>query len=128
MTEREPMCLMCEEEDLYFLYLERRERAEKAARGETAPPDPNWLWPSFARAQSAGPAPETFGRNETLETPLPPRTPDLIRGERRGGRGGQFLSTEGPSTRSPSATTLPAARKRSRGEGRQRRGSHLTSA
>jgi hypothetical protein len=52
------MCLICEEEDLYFLYLERLERAQKAARGETAPPNPNWLWPSFATAQSAGPAPE----------------------------------------------------------------------
>ena len=46
------MCLMCEEEDLYFLYLEQRERAEKLARGETSPPDPGWLWPSFATGQA----------------------------------------------------------------------------
>ena len=79
------MCLMCEEEDLYFLYLERRERAQKAARGETAPPDPTWLWPSFVTAQSAGPG--SLAPNEALRTPLPPRTPDLIRGKRRGGVG-----------------------------------------
>jgi hypothetical protein len=42
------MCVMCEEEDRYFLYLEQLERAQKAARGETAPPNPNWLWPTFA--------------------------------------------------------------------------------
>ena len=78
MTEREPMCLMCEEEDLYFLYLEQRERAEKAARGETAPPDPNWLWPSFATAQSAGPAPASFGRNEALRAPLPRKQPTFV--------------------------------------------------
>jgi hypothetical protein len=47
------MCLMCEEEDLYFLYLERLEAARKAARGETAPPNPSWLWPSLAHDASA---------------------------------------------------------------------------
>jgi len=46
------MCLMCEEEDLYFLYLEQRERAQRLARGETVPPDPGWLWPSFVNAPS----------------------------------------------------------------------------
>jgi len=60
------MCLMCAEEDLYFLYLEQRERAEKAARGETSPPNPNWLWPAFATPQSAAqaeprPRPESKG-------------------------------------------------------------------
>jgi hypothetical protein len=48
------MCLMCQEEDLYFLYLERLEREKKAARGETAAPDANWLW----RASSVVPAAE----------------------------------------------------------------------
>lgn len=38
------MCLICEEEDLYFLYLERIERAQKAARGERATANPAWLW------------------------------------------------------------------------------------
>jgi hypothetical protein len=44
------MCLMCQEEDLYFLYLERMEREKRAARGEISPPDANWLW----RTASAG--------------------------------------------------------------------------
>jgi hypothetical protein len=47
------MCLMCEEEDRYFLYLEQLERAQKAARGETSPPNPNWLWPTFAQTPTA---------------------------------------------------------------------------
>jgi hypothetical protein len=51
------MCLMCEEEDLYFLYLERLEAARTAARGETVPPNPSWLWPTLAQSASAA-APE----------------------------------------------------------------------
>jgi hypothetical protein len=52
------MCLMCEEEDLYFLYLERLAAARKAARGETASPNPSWLWPTLAQAAPAtAPAP-----------------------------------------------------------------------
>jgi hypothetical protein len=47
------MCLMCEEEDLYFLYLERLEAARKAARGETAPPNPSWLWPALTQGAAA---------------------------------------------------------------------------
>jgi hypothetical protein len=47
------MCLICEEEDLYFLYLERLERARKAARGEAAPPNANWLWPTLAPSAPA---------------------------------------------------------------------------
>ena len=47
------MCLMCEEQDLYFLYLERLEQARKAARGETAPPNPSWLWPTLVQSTSA---------------------------------------------------------------------------
>lgn len=47
------MCLMCEEEDLYFLYLEQRERAQREARGETTPANANWLWPSFVTAPTA---------------------------------------------------------------------------
>jgi len=43
------MCLICEEEDLYFLYLERLEWAQKAARGEGATPDANWLWSALPR-------------------------------------------------------------------------------
>jgi hypothetical protein len=46
------MCLMCEQEDLYFLYLEQREQAEKRARREISPPDPNWLWPAFVATPS----------------------------------------------------------------------------
>ena len=49
------MCLMCEEEDLYFLYLERLEREKKAARGETSAPDANWLWRASSVAQPTEP-------------------------------------------------------------------------
>jgi hypothetical protein len=57
------MCLMCEEEDLYFLYLERLDQARKAARGETAPPNPSWLWPTLAQgASAAGPEPVAKAR------------------------------------------------------------------
>ena len=52
------MCLICEEEDLYFLYLERLERARKEARGERAPPNPAWLW----SAQPASAEPAAIGR------------------------------------------------------------------
>src|SRR5262249_11217932 len=55
-VQGDPMCLICEQEDLYFLYLERLDRARKAARGETAPPNPNWLWPELATASPAGAA------------------------------------------------------------------------
>jgi hypothetical protein len=50
------MCLMCEQEDLYFLYLARIEQARRAARGEQAQPNPHWMWPGAAGAQAA-PAP-----------------------------------------------------------------------
>jgi len=51
------MCLMCQEEDLYFLYLEQMEREAKAARGEAAATQANWMWPSFAKADAiAAPA------------------------------------------------------------------------
>jgi hypothetical protein len=66
------MCLMCEEEDLYFLYLERLDRAQMAARGETSPPDPNWLWPTLVAAQTAAPEPATAPRprpNFVCDTP-----------------------------------------------------------
>ena len=43
------MCLLCQEEDLYFLYLEQVAREAKAARGETDPAQSNWMWPSFAK-------------------------------------------------------------------------------
>jgi hypothetical protein len=46
------MCLMCEQEDLYFLYLERVEQARRAARGEGAPANANWLWPMVATGVS----------------------------------------------------------------------------
>jgi hypothetical protein len=46
------MCLMCEQEDLYFLYLERLEQARRAARGEGAPANANWLWPTVATGAS----------------------------------------------------------------------------
>jgi hypothetical protein len=45
------MCLMCQEEDLYFLYLEQMEREAKAARGEAAVAQANWMWPSFAKGE-----------------------------------------------------------------------------
>jgi hypothetical protein len=47
------MCLMCQEEDLYFLYLERMERERRAARGEVVQPDASWLWRSAREAQAA---------------------------------------------------------------------------
>jgi hypothetical protein len=46
------MCLMCEQEDLYFLYLERVEQARRAARGEGAPANANWLWPAVTTGAS----------------------------------------------------------------------------
>jgi hypothetical protein len=61
------MCLMCEEEDPYFLYLERLEAARKAARGETTQPNPGWLWPSFTQAASAGaPQPAAKPRSDFI--------------------------------------------------------------
>jgi hypothetical protein len=47
------MCLLCQEEDLYFLYLEQMEREAKAARGDAAPAQANWMWPSFAKGEGA---------------------------------------------------------------------------
>jgi len=46
------MCLMCEEEDLYFLYLERLEQEKRRAAGETAPANANWLWPALGQSES----------------------------------------------------------------------------
>ena len=43
------MCLMCEEQELYDLYLEQLERARKATLGETPAPNANWMWPSVAQ-------------------------------------------------------------------------------
>ena len=48
------MCLLCQEEDLYFLYLEQMEREARAARGGTAVTQANWMWPSFAKGDAAG--------------------------------------------------------------------------
>jgi len=67
-----------------------------------------------------------YRRGGAASTPLPPRTPDLIRGERRGGVGADGAGggkhpaarKKRPPTPTPSASTLPAARKRSRGEGK----------
>jgi len=53
------MCLACEEEDRYFLYLEMIERARRAARGEKATPNAAWLWPTFVKP---APAPATTRR------------------------------------------------------------------
>jgi 23S rRNA pseudouridine2605 synthase len=60
-------------------------------------------------------------RHQARPTPLPPRTPDLIRGERRGGvgGGGKQRARQEPPTPTPSASTLPTARKGSRGEGKK---------
>jgi hypothetical protein len=62
------MCLMCEQEDLYFLYLEQR---EKRARRETSPPDPNWLWPTFVATPSR-PAPVPAPPAEPARAVKPP--------------------------------------------------------
>ena len=50
------MCFACEQEDLYFLYLERLEQARRAAFGEQRAPNPNWMW-SGAPAPEVAPAP-----------------------------------------------------------------------
>jgi hypothetical protein len=51
------MCLMCEEQELYDLYLEQLERARNAASGETTAPNANWMWPRFTQpAATAEPA------------------------------------------------------------------------
>jgi hypothetical protein len=55
---------MCEEEDLYFLYLERLEQACKAARGETASANPHWLWPAHPAAAAVQPATASKPRAE----------------------------------------------------------------
>jgi hypothetical protein len=47
------MCLMCEEEDVYFLALAQREQMQRAARGEAPTPDPTWLWPAFGGTPAA---------------------------------------------------------------------------
>jgi hypothetical protein len=59
------MCLMCQEEDLYFLYLEQLERQRKAARGETAAPDANWLW------RAASVVPSAVATEPTIAQPRP---------------------------------------------------------
>ena len=52
------MCLACEQEDLYFLYLERLKQARRAAFGEQRAPNPNWMWAgASAAAPAAAPAP-----------------------------------------------------------------------
>jgi hypothetical protein len=51
------MCLACEQEDLYFLYLERLEQARRAAFGENRAPNPSWMW-SAASASEPAPAPQ----------------------------------------------------------------------
>ena len=61
------MCLMCEEQELYDLYLEQFERARLAALGEIRAPNANWMWPSFAQPAGA-PAPEPAA---VAETPAP---------------------------------------------------------
>jgi hypothetical protein len=50
------MCVLCQEEDLYFLYLEQMEREAKAARGETSAPSANWMWPNLAPRETIAPA------------------------------------------------------------------------
>ena len=51
------MCVLCAEEDLYFLFLERKLRAERAARGESMPASATWLWPAFAQNDAASSSP-----------------------------------------------------------------------
>jgi 23S rRNA pseudouridine2605 synthase len=78
--------------------------------------------------------PEKLNHNKAGRSPLPPRTPDLIRGERRGGAGaestgggGRLPATKEPPTRPASPATLPAARKSSRGEGKSAAQPRVTS-
>jgi hypothetical protein len=49
--------MMCEEQELYDLYLEQLERARRAARGELPAPNAGWMWPSHARPDEPAPAP-----------------------------------------------------------------------
>lgn len=63
------MCLMCEQEDLYFLFLEQRERAEKLPRREPSPPDPNWLWPAFVTTPSRREPARPDGPARAVEPP-----------------------------------------------------------
>ena len=72
------MCLLCQEEDLYFLYLEQMERAVKAARGEAeAAPQANWMWPNFAQADtSAAPKPAQAGGAATPQSAFVCDAPD----------------------------------------------------
>jgi hypothetical protein len=51
------MCFACEQEDLYFLYLERLEQARQAAFGENRAPNPNWMW-AGASANAAALTPD----------------------------------------------------------------------
>ena len=50
------MCLMCEEQELYDLYLEQLQRARRAANGELTAPNANWMWPRFTQPAPAEPA------------------------------------------------------------------------
>jgi hypothetical protein len=52
------MCFACEQEDLYFLYLERLEQARQAAFGEHRAPNPNWLWPGASATPAPRPEPK----------------------------------------------------------------------
>jgi hypothetical protein len=59
------MCVLCGEEDLYFLFLDRQVQAERAARGETTPASASWLWPAFAQSGAASSSPQANGDKKT---------------------------------------------------------------
>src|SRR5437660_357849 len=48
--------------------MQQRERAERRARGETSPPNANWLWPVFTTAPQSSPG---AAKNTTRDTPKP---------------------------------------------------------
>ena len=60
------MCLMCEEEDLYFLYLERLDQEKRRAAGETTAANANWLWPRHSPPEPEGGARATQAPVKTL--------------------------------------------------------------
>jgi len=62
------MCFACEQEDLYFLYLERFEQARRAAFGEHRAPNPNWMWSGANASETPAPRPEPKGAAKSAAT------------------------------------------------------------
>jgi hypothetical protein len=59
------MCVLCAEEDFYFLFLDRQLQAERAARGEATPASAGWLWPAFAQNGAASSSARANGDENT---------------------------------------------------------------